>query len=256
MKAMLAVLALAAAPAAAPNASRAAPPARVESGWVIREEVRLPDGRTGWQRTEIAFGRIRRTTSRSPEVLLVDPSSATPVVRVFPDRKSWSGVARELFDGGNTPGPFLEGVGISDGDALDAPAKPFRATGESQPVGAWQAREHVSVAKAPGSMETRLWLAESPGGLANDALLSIAERVYARKGNRWEKYFRGMKELGGFPVRTVYRYATGAHRAAEVVVTVTHIEQAALEEAAFLVPAGFERIAETRLPEPDPEGRP
>ena len=229
--------------------------APAETGWSIREEVRLPDGRVGWQVTEIGFGKIRRTTSQSPEVVIVDPSAAIPVVRLFPDQKAWSGIQRELFDAGDMPGPFLEGVGLSGTDTLDAPAKPFRPTGEVAKIGAWPARELASVAKAPGNMETRLWVADRPAGLPNHALLSVVERVYVRKGNRWEAYFRGMKDLGGFPVRTVYRYAT-SDRTAEVVATVTSIERVPLDESAFRVPIDFERVSETRIPDANPKGKP
>lgn len=246
MIAMLMATILAAAPAAP----------RTESGWVIREEVQLPGRATpGWQQTEIAFGKVRRETSQSPEVVIADPSSETPIFRLLPDT-SWSGIDRAVLDGGATPGPFVEGIGVRGGE-LEIPAAPFRATGNTAKIGTWTAREFVSVARAPGGMETRVWLADKPAGIPNDVLLSVAERVYARKGNAWEAYFRGMKALGGFPVRTVYRYELGGS-VNEVVSTVTSIRRAPLLESAFARPRSQTRIDETRIPEPAPaaeEGR-
>lgn len=228
-------------------------PSRAESGWVILEEVRLPGGApAGWQQTEIAFGKIRRETSQSPEVVIADPDAAVPVFRFLPAAKSWSGIDRKILDSGKTPGPFVEGIGVK-GDELEIPAVAFRATGKKAKVGSWDAREFVSMAKAPGNMETRVWLADKPAGLPNDVVLSVTERVYARKGNAWEAYFRGLKALGGFPVRTVYRYEIG-RTVTEVVSTVTRIDKVPLLESAFRVPAGSARADETRLPEPEPSG--
>lgn len=239
LMAMLPVF-LAAAPAKAPAA---------ESGWVVHEEVLLPGGQSGWQKTEIAFGKIRRETSQSPEVVVVDPASAAPLFRM--NGKQWSGIDRAVLDAGKTPGPFVDGIGVN-GDALDIPAVPFKATGKSEKIGRWTAKEFVSVATtAPGNLQVRVWLADRPEGIPNDAMLSVLERAYARKGNAWEPYFRSLKAMGGFPVRTVYRFSTGG-ATSEVVMTVTALEKSPVAKSAFQLPPGSTRIDETRLPEPEP----
>lgn len=243
MNAFFAVMMLAAAPAATP---RTAPVAAPASGWVIREDVALPGGQTGWQKTEIAFGKIRRETSQSREVVVVDPAAKAPVFRLLPGN-TWTGIDRTAFDAGKTPGPFVDGIGMkSEGEGkaetLDVPAAPFRATGKTATIGKWSATEYVSIAKAPGNFEVRVWLADRPAGIPNDAMLAIVERVYARKGNAWEAYFRGMKALGGFPVRTVYRFEVGG-TVSEVVTTVSAIEKTtSLAESAFQIPADSKRV--------------
>ena len=243
MNAFFAVMMLAAAPAATPRNAPAAAPA---FGWVIREDVALPGGQTGWQKTEIAFGKVRRETSQSREVVIVDPAAKAPVFRVLPGN-TWSGIDRTVFDAGKTPGPFVDGIGLkSEGEGkpetLDVPATPFKATGKTAMIGEWEVTEYVSVAKAPGNFEVRVWLADRPAGIPNDVMLAIVERVYARKGNAWEAYFRGMKALGGFPVRTVYRFEIGG-AVTEVVTTVSAIEKTtSLAESAFQIPAGSTRV--------------
>lgn len=220
-----------------------------ESGWVVHEEVRLPGGQDGWQKTEIAFGKIRRETSQSREVVVVDPASTAPIFRL--NGKQWSGIDSATLDAGKTPGPFVDGIGVN-GDALDIPAVPFKATGRTETIGLWTAKEFVSVVTtAPGNLQVRVWLADRPEGIPNDAMLAVLERAYARKGNAWEPYFRSLKAMGGFPVRTVYRFSMGG-KASEVVMTVTAIEKTAVAKSAFQLPSGSTRIDETRLPEPEP----
>lgn len=210
-----------------------------------RVEIRAASGEvtSGWQRTEISEGRLRRETSASPTVLLLDATGPIAVAKFDPAARSWFGFEPDLLAEHDLAGPLLEGIGITANGAIVIAAEPFRATGRSRRIGSWDAREMASTTRGPGGVEVRQWLADEPDGLSNTAVLSILERIFGHPDSRWASYFATLAAQGGFPVRTVRRYptASGVH---VVTITVTSIRKVPLRPERFRIPDDMRRTGD------------
>jgi hypothetical protein len=214
-------------------------PAGYSNGWVIREEVRVERGGhvdEGWERIEVDADHVRRDTSNRPGFTVVDATDADHALRVL-DGESAQSVSRAEIDLADAPGPMMDGIAVSAGGESVASSEPFRASGREGRIGSWNAREYVSTGTGLQGMRTTLWLADRPSGIPNDAVLSVLERVFSRKGSRWEPWFEAMVALQGFPVRRVLEYGSGGS-ATRVTITVTSIEAVPLAAARFATPAG------------------
>ena len=235
----------------AANAATTPAPATAR-GWIVEEEiVRIDDGQPphrATQRTEILPDRVRQEQSDNPTVVIARASDPLPLVILDSAAQSWFGYDRATLTKANLPGgPLLEGIGIDDKGQPFAPSEPFRSTGAKASVGSWKAEAFAATAKGPGGQTTELWLANKPGGLPNDAMLSVLARVYSRKGAALEPYFRSAAKLPGFPVRTIRRITLPNGVRSEMTITVTRIEAADLPLSRFELPAGYDQI-------PDPIG--
>ena len=232
----------------------AAKPDTTVSAWVVDEEIRIvvagQPPATGTRRTVIADGVVKRTSSLDGNVILLQSKSSTPLSIVDTAARTWFGYeAGALAKSRMQGGPLLEGLGVDAKGATFAPAEPFQGKGGAKPerIGEWDARLFTAAEIGPGGMETAMWLAERPSGIANDAGLATMRAVYSRKGGPLEPYFASLAKLPGFPVRWVFRmtYPNGVQSV--VTITATSIRQERVSRSELDIPAGFTRV-------PDPLG--
>lgn len=221
------------------------------SAWVVDEEIRIVvEGQqpaTGTRRTVIADGVVKRTSSLDGNVILLRSKSSTPLAIVDTGAKTWFGYeASALAKSGMQGGPLLEGLGVDAKGATFAPAEPFHGKEGAPPerIGEWDARLFTAAQKGSGGMETAMWLAERPSGIASDAGLATMRAVYSMKGGPLEPYFASLAKLPGFPVRWVFRMAYPNGVQSVVTITATSIRQERVPRAELDIPAGFTRVSD------------
>lgn len=222
--------------------------------WVVDEEIRIVTGTqgpaTGTRRTVIADGVVKRTSSLDGNVILLRSRSPTPLAIVDAGAKTWFGYeASALAKSGMQGGPLLEGLGVDAQGNTFAPAEPFNAKegASRERIGEWDVRLFMATQRGPGGMETAMWLADRPGGIANDAGLATMRAIYSKKGGPLEPYFASLAKRPGFPVQWIFRmvYPNGVQTV--VTITTTSVRQERVPREELDIPAGFTRV-------PDPLG--
>lgn len=229
--------------------SAAATPTTTVRAQIVDEEIRVvAAGRepvVSTRRTLYANGRIRRETSLDSTVILLRSKNAVPLALLDLRAATWFGYETAvLAKAGLQGGPLLEGLGVDESGATFGPAEPFRTSGTKEAVGPWDATLFTATVKGPGGMETAVWLADRPTGIANDTGLATMRSVYSKKGGPLEPYFESLAKLPGFPVRWVFRmtYPNGVKSVATITVTKIHEEEVPASQ--FEIPAGATRIAD------------